>query len=442
MTGLPTGDGTGERVHWPGVVVVGAGVTGLLVTERLRRRGVPVLLVEQSRLGAGQTGHCHGYLHRGYIYRGITASQRQALNRCADWWDEHLARAGGDAVVGERSVVGFTGAAEREETLAAWKTLGMPWEDIDAPGLEGTAGTFAVPETTVSPRAAMRVVAGVAASTPTVHGRATAVWPSGRSMRAVDVLTGEGTVTITAPAYVLAAGLGTPDLLGPWARTLGIRTRLSYMLVCRTGRDLPHAFCLPADSAQGLFVASRPLGPDRVYLMSTFVSFWASTEDADARRSWLGAASRVLATHLPGLWEDPEARWGVYPARKVEVDAPGGGLPEGGVFDLGWDNAVTVLPGKLVLAPMYADRALERLARLTGLDRLRGPSLRGASLPGWPLPGPGPLLAPHGPGDSPWAAEDWEMTPLFTRTELFDHPEPYHPVPAPPTRKETHRWSA
>lgn len=267
-----------------------------------------------------------------------------------------------------------------------------------------------------------------------MHGRAVLPRLSGRAVSELEILTDEGTTTVSAPAYVLAAGLGTPGLLGPWARALGMRTRLSYMLVCRSGRDLPGAFCLPADSAQGLFVASRPAGRDRVYLLSTFVNFWPSAEDDDARRSWLTAAGRVLATHVPALWDDPDARWGLYPAGKIEVDLPdeGGGLPEGGVLDVGWDNAVAVLPGKFVLAPLYADRCVERLARLTDLDRLRGPS---------PVT-PGSPTGPYGSGDSSWAAEDWEMTPLFRRAELFDGPVPARRVPAPSQWKETDRWSA
>ncbi|MFD7964720.1 FAD-dependent oxidoreductase [Streptomyces zaomyceticus] len=430
----PKGGGAGERIDWPGVVVVGAGVTGLLVTERLRRSGVPVLLVEQRGLGAGQTGHCHGYLHRGYIYRRLGASQQSALDGCADWWGRRLARAGGESFVGGESVIGFTEDEEREETLAAWTSLGMPWKEVRVPGLAGTTGTFAVPEATVSPRAAVRAVAGIAESTPRVHGRAVLPRLSGRAVSELEILTDEGTTTVSAPAYVLAAGLGTPGLLGPWARALGMRTRLSYMLVCRSGRDLPGAFCLPADSAQGLFVASRPAGRDRVYLLSTFVNFWPSAEDEDARRSWLAAAGRVLATHVPALWDDPDARWGLYPAGKIEVDLPdeGGGLPEGGVLDVGWDNAVAVLPGKFVLAPLYADRCVERLARLTDLDRLRGPS---------PVTPESPT-GPYGSGDSSWAAEDWEMTPLFRRAELFDGPVPARRVPAPSQWKETDRWSA
>lgn len=266
-----------------------------------------------------------------------------------------------------------------------------------------------------------------------MHGRAVLPRLSGRTVSELGILTDEGTTTVSAPAYVLAAGLGTPGLLGPWARALGMRTRLSYMLVVRSGRDLPGAFCLPADSAQGLFVASRPAGRDRVYLLSTFVNFWPSAEDEDARRSWLGAAGRVLATHVPALWDDPDARWGLYPAGKIEVDLPDeGGLPEGGVLDVGWDNAVAVLPGKFVLAPLYADRCVERLARLTDLDRLRGPS---------PVT-PEPPIGTYGSGDSSWAAEDWEMTPLFSRAELFDGPGPARRVPAPSQWKEIDRWSA
>ena len=426
-----------RRITWPGVVVVGAGATGLLVAERLRHHAVPVLLVERQGLAAGQTGHCHGYLHRGYIYRRLTAAQRDALNRAADWWTRSLA--GTDAVMATRSVVAFTDEAERDRTRRAWDRFGMPYEKAPPHGLARTVAAYSVPETTISPQRAMPVTTRLAASTPALSGRAVRLRQAEGHLTAVEVLTAHGTVTVDGTAFVIAAGLGTPALLGSRTQTLGARTRLSYMLVCWSRQDLPPAFCLPADRTQGLFVASRPCDTERAYLISTFVSFWPSLEDGDARRSWLRAASRVLAEYLPDLWNDREARWGLYAARKIEVSGGrGNGVPEGGAFTLGWDNAVAVLPGKLVLAPLYATECLRLLSKTIGLSpptRLE-PAARPATNAA--AAGPG---APGRPTED-WAAEDWTMVPRFTRSELFDDstPLPYSGVPHPLTEEKT-LWS-
>ncbi|MER5769758.1 NAD(P)/FAD-dependent oxidoreductase [Streptomyces sp. NPDC001985] len=400
-----------DRVDWPGVVIVGAGVTGLLIAEQLRERGIPVLLVEKRGLAAGQTGHCHGYLHRGYIYRRLEAAQHKELKGAADWWQERLESAGLQPVA-RTSVVAFHHPDQREESLRTWDALGMAAERIDTGGiLPGALPGYAVPEATVTPREALAAAAPASRDHPVLPGRLVELRSSHDRVESAEILGAHGPLTVTAPAFVLATGLGTASVLGRMGRAgdgASIRTRLSFMLVCHSTQPLPAAFCLPSDEAQGLFVASRRSAAGTVHLFSTFVNFWPGRAPDIAREIWLQGVGRVLAEQLPALWHDPDARWGVYPAGKAELDTrPGSGLPEGGVIPFGRSNALAVLPGKFVLAPALARRAVRRLLEM-GVGRTAGASP--AALPSWAGTG------------ADWAAEDWEVTPRLTRRQLFEHP--------------------
>ena len=54
------------------VAIVGGGIAGLWILDRLRRDGVDARLFERGQLGAGQTGRSQGIVHRGakYLLRG------------------------------------------------------------------------------------------------------------------------------------------------------------------------------------------------------------------------------------------------------------------------------------------------------------------------------------------------------------------------------------
>lgn len=331
-----TGQGQATRVDWPGVVVVGGGISGLLVADRLRRDGVPTLLVEQSALAAGQTAHCHGYLHRGYIYRQLDAAQHAALRAGADWWDDLFDRTGHPAL-SRTSVIGMHGDRQRDETTARWRRHGMAYERTDPhPLLRRLTATYLVPEATVAPTDALRTATATTGRSPALHGRVVRLHARADTVTAVDVLTTGGPLTISAMQFVLAAGAGLERLLAPSGRHTVLRRRLSFMLVCHTELPLPPAFCLPADEAQGLFVASRPAGSGRRYLMSTFVNFWPNERNVLARALWLQGIGRVLAEHVPELWHDPHARWGLYPAeRRSSNPGPATGSPRA----MSWTSA-------------------------------------------------------------------------------------------------------
>jgi hypothetical protein len=209
---------------------------------------------------------------------------------------------------------------------------------------------------------------------------------------------------LIAPHYVLATGLGTTRLLPEAGRH--VQVRISFMLVCRSAQRLPHAFCLPGVEAQGLFASSRPLGAERVYLISNFVSFWPGPELRVAHSRWLRGMARTLAEQIPSLWDDPGTKWGVYTAPKVDLtESAGYGMPEGGLLPLSYRNLTAIVAGKYVLAPRQARRAVAALPR--GLGRAGAPGAAGITSLARPLP------------SVEWAAEDWTKTPMTTRQALF-----------------------
>ncbi|MDZ7825260.1 MAG: FAD-dependent oxidoreductase [Gammaproteobacteria bacterium] len=60
--------GTAGDIRELDVLVVGGGIAGLWVLERLVRRGFAAALVEQDRLGSGQTIAAQGMIHGGLKY--------------------------------------------------------------------------------------------------------------------------------------------------------------------------------------------------------------------------------------------------------------------------------------------------------------------------------------------------------------------------------------
>lgn len=86
---------TSRQLHLD-VVIIGGGVAGLWVLNRLRQRGYSALLLESGALGDGQSIHAQGIIHGGVKY-GLDGSGSAAANALAampEVWRECLAGTG------------------------------------------------------------------------------------------------------------------------------------------------------------------------------------------------------------------------------------------------------------------------------------------------------------------------------------------------------------
>jgi glycine/D-amino acid oxidase-like deaminating enzyme len=385
--------------RFDGVLIVGGGATGIIIAEMLEDRGVSALLVEQQGLAGGQTAHCHGYLHRGYAYRRLSARERGELNEGADWWEGRAARSGSqDAISSPASVIAYP---TREEARRAWRSWAAAGavdgvRAMSAPGIAGVQAAFTVPERTIVPRSVLRLPGS---SQEVLIGQAITVIADGPDISAIDVVASGHVTRISAVSYVLAAGLGIPVLVVGGATSF--RERVSFMLVCETSAEIPHAFCLPSDEAQGLFAVSRARPGHRAFLLSNFASFLPSGDYGVAMAFWLRGMGRLLARFVPMIWDDDHAAWGIYAASKLESAGPRAWVPGGAVTTCGWRNGVVVAPGKLVLAPVYARRAVSLIEGMLGSLTVAKPGRRRVQ-----------------PADA-WASEDWERVGKVSRRQLI-----------------------
>jgi hypothetical protein len=391
------------RRNWDGVVVVGAGASGILLARELEAAGCPTLLIDEHGLAAGQTGFAHGYLHRGFVFPELEASQSQAFAEACEMWLGAVDDTS-HAYVSSSSVLGFPDQASASAARSSWGALGMEVTDDSGPLSRTLDRTFRSSERAVIPSVALQC-ATATTSLRTMHGHVVSVLSKrdGVTASGVKVVTTKGELTIHANAVVLANGLGMPDLLPLGTGELGLsRARQSYMLVVSSDADLPDSFAMPSRETQGLFSVSRPTEGGRCFLISDFVSFDGNDETGLSRFLWLAGISRVLSRYLPQLWEDPGAEWGVYAAPKNELERSWAlGPPTMSILETRLTNALAMIPGKMTLAPLLARRVANVL-----LGRMQ-PSRAGTDLD----------LASFPALD--WAEGTWSATPRFSKRELF-----------------------
>jgi hypothetical protein len=397
-----------EDLRWPGVVVVGGGGTGLLTALELDRRGFAVLVIEHVALCSGQTGQCHGWLHRGGVFPDAPVEQADQLDRGARCWLELMEHGpeSGD-------VMSCYLGGRQEQTLTAvsavWRRIGLGHERADVPGGACTWSVRA-PERAVVPVGILR--AAVAGSGVALRdAEAVRFLPSRRGSRAAALVvrTGQRLVRLHADAFVLANGAGIATVLPDPALASGIAGRLSFMLVVRSSTVPDWAFAIPEQEALGLFGVPRTSARSRCLLLSNFLSYAVTTDISHAQANWLAGTRTTIRRFLPRTWSADDALCGVYPAVKVEpTRALALGVAGMAVLSTPFTNVSAGVPGKLVLAPLLARQLADAVApHADPPDRRCVVSDLTSTVTD--------RLAPVG-----WGPEEWQVTPLVRRATLFD----------------------
>lgn len=366
--------------HYVGdVLVIGAGISGIVAASQLTQRGRRVALVDATGICAAQSGHAHGYLHRGYIYGDHDDELIQLLPSALECWDDLLA-ATQVQVDPSPGYIAFTNPFHSTVAARRWREHGLDVSPAMVPaGMGSVCNAYETPEVSVD----VPLVLGTLAtqnlrSALWIHAHAERVLRVGGTVVGVLVDTGAARVVLQAGSYLLAAGEGTGSLLtGITERQspAGI-ARLSYMLVCR-GPSVPaFSASLPENESAGLFTVRRePTSGDAVLLVSDFVSFDSAEDSHVSRALWLRGIWPRLLRVLPGLG-DASTRWGLYAAPKYEASRPSASVPLPRAESFGLDNLLSLAPTKLTLAPLVAQQAAERLQARLPIDTERGVSHR------------------------------------------------------------------
>ncbi|MDG4551100.1 MAG: FAD-dependent oxidoreductase [Candidatus Contendobacter sp.] len=387
------------------IVIIGGGIAGLWLLARLRQRGYGAVLIENQRLGVGQTLCAQGIIHGGVKYSlgGQIGDSAAAIAGMPEAWRRCL-RGEGDLdlraarLLADHQYLWTTRApTSRLAAFFAGKLMQGRMEKIaeaDAveyppalrhPRFRGTV--YRLDEPIVD-------VASVLAALAEPH-REAIILHQGPAMPTAD-----GTFTLRypgqrtwaiRPAYtVFTAGAGNAVL--PWT-TLQLRPLHMVMARGPTLLDPFYAHCLGASDLPRLTVTShhdiegRPIW----YLGGGL----AETGVERNRYDQIQATRRELKALLPWVdWSPVE--FATFTVQRAEAHQPRGGRPaEPGICRNG--RVLAVWPTKLAFAPLLAER-VETLLHTLGA-RPRPVNL--LPLANWPRP---VVAVP------PWDREDLEWS--------------------------------
>ncbi|MFE9765029.1 FAD-dependent oxidoreductase [Streptomyces sp. NPDC005808] len=351
------------------VVVVGAGMAGMLTALGLTARGVRVMLAEERRIGGGQSGQSHGYLHRGYAFGPNEPLLPLLLARARDHWDALTA---GLTPITPESVVSFSDASEARRAQRQWRASGLPVVPVEPPSWlgDGFASSFRSEEEGYDFGPVLRGLEVLTASTgiELVRGTVSRVAEQPKGVACEFVHMDGSTEVISSRAVVVAAGAGAPDLLARSGLPPVVRCRKAFMLVLR-GRLPVVSAVFPGGAEHGLFLASRT-GHESgtTWLVSDFQSFDSARGSGGQLAGWW--AHRVLSTLRRAV--QPSLMSGValisgYAAVKSSL------LPSSGTVAHEFSNdfldgrVVVVSPSKLTLAPLAAESAVRSVMSVVGM---------------------------------------------------------------------------
>lgn len=354
------------------VVIFGGGVAGLWLLNRLRQSGYRAVLVENEKLGAGQTRYAQGIIHGGtkYALTGVLTASASAVGAMPPLWSDCLGGRGpidlrGVQVLSDSQYLWSTASlSSRMAGFFASKVMQSRTRALDAserPAIftdsQFRGQVYRLNEPVLDTASLVRTLAE-----PHRDLILRADWPDGvaidpSSMR-VRLHSDEGTLELSARRLVFAAGQGNRPLLDAVGHaTPEMQLRPLQMVMVRGELPTAYAHCLGASSVPRITISTHRDGEGRPvwYLGGQLAE--EGVERAPGEQ--IAAARRELEALLP--WIDLSgAQWSTARINRAEVKYEGGKRPDDAFVD-DQQGIITGWPTKLALAPRLSDAVIDRL---------------------------------------------------------------------------------
>lgn len=375
------------------VLIIGGGIAGLWLNARLRRQGFATLLVENARLGGGQSVKSQGIIHGGakYALHGALSGASEAIADMPRRWREALSGSG------ELDLSGVRLLSDAHYLWSPGSLAGNITSFFASKAVRGRVDQVKgeqLPPALQHPKFKGKVyrLAELVLDVPSLIERLSELAGDGLlAAERIEPLREQGELVglriddreIRAQRIILSAGRGNAELLAALGLAQPAQQLRPLHMVLVKGPSLKplYAHCLGGGPKPRVTVTTHPASDGEWvwYLGGDLAEAEGVARDAAAQ---IAAAQRELAELLP--WVDlSSARWATLrveraePAQSGLVRPDNAFLNEQGRLLVGW-------PTKLALAPDFADRVLAALQR----DGIR-PASHG------PLPAlPRPRVAP------------------------------------------------
>ncbi|MCR4508405.1 FAD-dependent oxidoreductase [Pseudomonas sp. 32.2.56] len=354
------------------VLIVGGGIAGLWLNARLRRQGFATLLVDNARLGGGQSVKSQGIIHGGakYALHGALTGASEAIADMPRRWREALA---GD---GELDLSGVRLLSDAHYLWSPGSLAGNITSFFASKAVRGRVDQVKgeqLPPALQHPKFKGKVyrLAELVLDVPSLISRLSELAGDGLlAAERIEPLRENGELVgliidgreIRAQRVILSAGRGNAELLS----ALGLsqpaqQLRPLHMALVKGPTLKPlYAHCLGGGPKPRVTITTHPAADGQWvwYLGGDLAEADGVARDEAAQ---IQAAKKELSELLP--WVDlSAAQWATLrvdraePAQSGLVRPDNAFLHEQGKLLVGW-------PTKLALAPDFADRVLAALSR-------------------------------------------------------------------------------
>ncbi|MCX4187618.1 FAD-dependent oxidoreductase [Methylophaga sp. OBS4] len=359
------------------VVIFGGGIAGLWLHRRLNDMGYHALLLENGRLGQGQTLSSQGIIHGGskYALNGILSKASQVISLMPARWKACL---DGEGEINLHQVnkladhqllwskdklssklVSFFASKALRSRMQPLKSGARPalFED---PAFKGTLYQLDEPVLDV-PSLLQNLVAPWHSRMLHISAQAPLEWlKQDNQTRAVFI--GKD-YEIQAQHFVLAAGEGNEALLDSLGLTQPeMQRRPLQMVLCKSRQaDKP----LPMIYAHSLGSGAKPIATLSSHQDKTGNIVWyiggniAEEGVGKAKQTLINEAKQLLQTILP-WFELPDLEWATHSVNRAEPKQSSLTRPDSAFVDT-QSNLHICWPTKLALAPDLADQVITAL---------------------------------------------------------------------------------
>lgn len=358
------------------VVIVGAGIAGLWLLNRLCQRGVNAILLEQAAIGGGQTRCAQGIIHGGAKY-ALTGKVTAAAERVATMtavWAECLQGRGEIDLRGVTmlshahylwSPNRLTGGLQNFVTRKLLNSQSVGLRRSDYPALlqhsQFQGSLTQLNESVLDVPSLVKALAGPYLTRIWQAGPGTQYhYDAAGQLTHATVRLAQREQVLAAAQWVLTAGEGNEALLQNQAAAPAMQRRPLRMVWVRLPKSpldyRLYLHCTTLSSLPRLTITTHFTADGQAvwYLGGGLAETGVDRSDAEQ----IQAAQAELADVLP--WVNLQgAQWGSFLINRAEADQ-GGKRPDD-CTAVRWQNTVVAWPTKLTLAPALAQEVIKKL---------------------------------------------------------------------------------
>lgn len=381
------------------IAIVGGGIAGLWLLNRLRQLGYSAILLESKALGSGQTNKSQGIIHGGikYALQGVITSAADAIGGMPKVWNDCLQGQGvldlsQVPILSPHQYLWSTGSlTSKIAGFFAGKTLKGNVEELSRdefpaifknPQFKGQV--YVLDEIVIDVLALVRELVKPNQDvlfkidpTQDQHLR----FDSNGQLTSLEIQAEPiAPIQIKAQKYIFTAGAGNEELLRPLqGYGVAMQRRPLHMVLVKTTFDYSlYAHCLGLGSVPRLTVTTHKTFDGKwVWYIGGQIAEEGVKRDS---KSQILAAKKELKELFSWL-DFSEAEFATFFVDRAEPLQPGGKRPDS-YYAKEVENVIAAWPTKLALAPKLADEIITILQR----EEIIKTTADLRALRAWPIP--------------------------------------------------------